>query len=235
MRAWAPFLVYGVALAIHLVQIAVGDPQQVIGKGLLMPALVASVLLAIASRRGLLGGGGARLGIALLIAALLLSWAGDVLLESVFLPGLGAFAAAHLVYIALFAGPARTRRPPLWSALFVLWGAVLVPVLWPHLGAMAVPLVLYAVVLAGTAVTSTGVSGLTALGGALFLASDTVLAFRLFWPGFDELIPDPWRGLAIMALYGAGQGLIAAGVLGRLAVRVSATPPVGVSASVARG
>ncbi|MEL5989877.1 hypothetical protein ACOKGD_08760 [Microbacterium phosphatis] len=52
---------------------------------------------------------------------------------------------------------------------------------------------------------------------------------------FDELIPDPWRGLAIMALYGAGQGLIAAGVLGRLAVRVSATPPVGVSASVARG
>lgn len=236
MRALAPTLIYAIVVAIHLIQIAVGDPQRTLGKALLMPVLIGAVLfIALGRHREAFADRRRRSGLVLLVAALGLSWAGDVLLDFVFLPGLVAFALAHLVYIGLFAGPARTRRPAWWSAAYVVWGAILVPVLWPHLGALAVPVAVYAAVLAGTAVTATGVSGMTAVGGTLFLASDSLLAFQMFWPHFDRLFPDPWRGITVMALYGAGQGLIAMGAARRLADRRRATPHGQVPALAGRG
>ena len=50
---------------------------------------------------------------------------------------------------------------------------------------------------------------LVAAGGALFLASDTVLAFRLFTP---DAMPG-WTSPLVMLTYCLGQGMIAAGVL----------------------
>ncbi len=64
-----------------------------------------------------------------------------------------------------------------------------------------------------TATAATGVNGTTRVGGLLFLASDSLLAFRIFYSDFTDLFPDPWQDLTIMALYCAGQGLMALGVL----------------------
>ena len=55
-----------------------------------------------------------------------------------------------------------------------------------------------------------------AWGGVFFLASDTILAFRLFVP---DAMPD-WTSPLVMLTYCLGQGLIAAGVL--LAARLRA-------------
>ncbi|UUT35135.1 lysoplasmalogenase [Microbacterium elymi] len=51
-----------------------------------------------------------------------------------------------------------------------------------------------------------------AIGALLFLASDTLLAFRLFLP---DAMPG-WTSPVVMLTYTAGQGLIAAGALAAL-------------------
>ena len=61
-------------------------------------------------------------------------------------------------------------------------------------------------------------------GGAFFLASDTVLAFRLFMP---DAMPD-WTSPLVMITYCLGQGLIAAGVV------VSTDTPRAAQSEVAR-
>ncbi|MGB3707208.1 lysoplasmalogenase family protein, partial [Gordonia sp. (in: high G+C Gram-positive bacteria)] len=50
---------------------------------------------------------------------------------------------------------------------------------------------------------------MVAIGGAFFLTSDSLLAWRLFLP---DAAPG-WFGPAVMATYTLGQGLIVAGVL----------------------
>ncbi|MER7797826.1 lysoplasmalogenase [Microbacterium sp. NPDC096154] len=217
ITAWPPFLAYGAIVAIHLAQIVIGDPGRGIGKALLMPVLLGVVLwLALGRHRAAFHGRRERTGLVLLCVGIAFSWAGDVLLEMSFLIGLSGFALAHITYILLFTGPARSHRPTAWAVAPVAWTALLVPVLWPHLGELAVVVLLYAFVLAGTAATSTGVSAAVGIGGALFLASDSLLAFRLFWPDFASVFPDPWQDVTVMALYCAGEGLIAYGVVRRL-------------------
>ncbi|MGB4135732.1 MAG: lysoplasmalogenase family protein [Microbacterium sp.] len=55
------------------------------------------------------------------------------------------------------------------------------------------------------------------MGGAFFLASDSVLAFRLFLP---DAMPA-WTSPAVMLTYTLGQGLIIAGSLLALRTRKS--------------
>ena len=210
-RAQLPFVGYGLVVAVHLVLLGTALPGRLVTKWLLMPALLVAVLLV--ARRGRLVPSRAVL---LLAAGIVASWAGDVLLGVSFVVGLAAFAAAHLAYVALFVGPARTRRPAWPALLYVVWLAVLVPVLWPHLGSLAPAVVVYGVLLAATAATAWGVNAATGGGALAFLASDSLLAFSLFWPDVTTTFPDPWRELSIMALYCAGQGVIAVGVLRRL-------------------
>lgn len=210
-RALLPFVGYGLVVAVHLVLLGAALPGRLVTKWLLMPALLVVVLLV--ARRGRLVPSRA---VMLLGAGIVASWAGDVLLGVSFVAGLAAFAAAHLAYVVLFVGPARMRRPPWPALLYVVWLAVLVPVLWPHLGSLGPVVVGYGVLLAATAATAWGVSAATGWGALAFLASDSLLAFSLFWPDVTTTFPDPWRGLSIMASYCAGQGVIAVGVLRRL-------------------
>ena len=58
-------------------------------------------------------------------------------------------------------------------------------------------------------------SEIVTIGGAFFLASDSILAFRLFLP---EALPG-WMSPAVMITYTIGQGLIVWGVLHTLARR----------------
>jgi hypothetical protein len=59
-------------------------------------------------------------------------------------------------------------------------------------------------------------------GSVFFLASDSVLAFRLFMP---EAMPD-WTSPLVMLTYCLGQGLIAAGVLVGIRVQRAVQAPV---------
>jgi len=143
----------------------------------------------------------------LVVAGLVVSLVADVLIESSFLAGLGTFLLAHVAYIAAFV--ARTGEPrPMLLLPFLAWGALVLARLWPGLGPMRVPVIVYAAVIctmmwrAAAMVGTPG--GWTALAGAvLFAASDTLIA----WDRFHR--PIPGSRYPIMLLYWAGQLLIA--------------------------
>lgn len=145
--------------------------------------------------------------------AIVLSLAGDVLLaqpgDTGFLLGLGAFLLAHVAYTILFLGPLRRRRMPRLAALYGLWWFVLVAVLLPHLGALTIPVLLYGLVLGLSAASALGTNRIVAVGAGLFLFSDTILAFKMFLPGFEFWQQD----FVIMLLYTMGQGLMALGIV----------------------
>ena len=220
MRWSWPFLIYAGVAVVHLVALGIGASWNSTTKALLMPALLVAVLLvAFWTRRGRIAGTRAWWGVGLLAAGIVASFLGDLLLGASFIAGLASFAAAHLLYIAVFNGPARARLIRWWSLGYIAVAIAVLVVLWPDLGDLRPVVVIYGAVLALTAMTATRVNVTTAVGGGLFLASDALLAFRLFSPGFETVFPDPWQDVTIMVLYCAGEGLIALGVLRRLAAR----------------
>ena len=228
MRWARPFLIYPPVVLLHLVLLAVGAAGAPVTKALLMPALLLAVALTagITARSRLFPADVPRAVRGRILATVLLlglgivaSWAGDVLLGPSFVAGLGSFALAHVLYIAVCNGPAAARRIPLWTLGYPAALVVVLVALWPQFGELQFVVAGYGVVLALTAMTSARVSGLTALGGGLFLASDALLAFRIFQPEFRVVFPDPWQDLLIMGLSGTGVGLIALGVLRRLAAQ----------------
>lgn len=151
-------------------------------------------------------------------AALVFSWVGDLLLmgdgDGFFVLGLAGFLGAQICYIVAFRpytalGP-LSRRP--WLALpYVVYGVVLLAVLLPGLGALVVPVVVYATALVTMAVLTTGVSPVAAVGGAFFLLSDSLIALT----ELSEVLPEG-AGVLIMPTYIVGQLLIVVGVLQNL-------------------
>ncbi|WP_109209199.1 MULTISPECIES: lysoplasmalogenase [Microbacterium] len=207
-RLWIGFVPYIAASAVHVWALAVGaDAVAAPTKLTLMP------LLALAVVWGARGAGWTR-DHTLLVVAIGLSWLGDG--AGTFVPWLPTvpmmllfFGLAHLCYIWLFWRRVALRRVPLWAAVYAVWWVVLLAVLWPHLGGLAVAVAAYGLVLGGTAVAASRCHPLIVWGGVFFLASDSILAFRLFLP---DAMPD-WTSPLVMLTYCLGQGLIAAGVL----------------------
>ncbi|GAB2650762.1 hypothetical protein GCM10009743_28430 [Kribbella swartbergensis] len=145
----------------------------------------------------------------LLLAAILASGIGDILMEQkLLLPAMVVYAAAHACYVALFLTGDRRRRWQVIAGYGAVWAAVMT-LLWPGLGAYRAPVAAYALMLTATAVSSFWYGGRSGLGGALFLISDSLIGVRLAGHDF------PLRGPAVMATYGAGQFELAAGVLRR--------------------
>ncbi|PWC03230.1 lysoplasmalogenase [Agromyces badenianii] len=203
LSAFAPYLLLSAA---HLVLQYVGPAwTDTATKALLMPALLFAVLVAAPSFRGAL---------VLLCAGIVFSWGGDVLLtfrgDGWFVAGLCSFLLAHIAYIVLFLRmPRARRRPPLWSYLYWAWMIVLLGLLLPHAGVLAAPIVLYAAIIGTMAMSASMHGGWIALGGALFVVSDSVLALGRFLPGYEFFGHD----FAVMSTYLAAQGLIAWGVV----------------------
>jgi len=207
-RLWIGFAPFALVSVVHVIALAV-DAEAVAGptKLFLMPLLAVAVLW---------GGRGSRGGLpyTLLFAAIALSWLGDG--AGTFFPAaptvpmmLLFFGLAHVCYIWLFWRLIPARRVPAWAAVYGLWWIALLAVLWPHLGGLLIAVALYGLILGGTAVAASRCHPLVAWGGALFLASDTILAFRLFLP---DATPE-WTSPLVMLTYCLGQGLIAAGVV----------------------
>ncbi|PJJ57130.1 putative membrane protein YhhN [Mumia flava] len=212
----SPWLVaFLAASAIHLVLVATdAGIADSVTKALLMPLLAAWVVSVRGPR--------------LLVAALLLSWVGDVALEidGAFLVGMAGFAAAHVCYITWFvrAGALDVLRRRWWIAAggLVVWAGVLAA-LWAPLGehepALRIPIALYALLLTATAVTALAYSPLAGVGGVLFLLSDTLIALDLAHVGPSE------TGLAVMITYLAAQLLLATGI-----TRANVQHPAGLGA-----
>lgn len=151
-----------------------------------------------------------------ILAGLLLSLGGDVALlwpQQGFLPGLVCFLFAHLAYLAAF-----TRVQALGARVwpFVAYAAVagsVLLVLWPGVpSGLRAPVLAYVLCLAGMAAQAavlwrcqpaSAAARRLALGGALFVASDALLAVNRF------AAPLPWASLCILAPYWLAQACIA--------------------------
>jgi uncharacterized membrane protein YhhN len=148
------------------------------------------------------------------IAGLLLSLVGDVALlwpKEGFLPGLIAFLLAHLAYLVAFTRVAKFASRPLCFGVYALVAGVILWQLWPGVpGGLRVPVIAYVVCLAAMAAQASVVwragaprGAVLALGGALFVASDALLATNKF------MAPLPAASLWILATYWAAQWCIA--------------------------
>jgi uncharacterized membrane protein YhhN len=154
------------------------------------------------------------------LLGLLLSLCGDVALmwpERGFLPGLVCFLLAHLAYLRAFTRDGvRFAARPLPFVLYGALAALILSQLWPGVpGGLRLPVLAYVVCLASMAAQA-AVVGLQsrgtprqrggwqlAVGGALFLCSDALLATHRFAAAL------PLSGLWILSSYWLAQWCIA--------------------------
>lgn len=157
-----------------------------------------------------------------ILAGLLLSLVGDIALlwpHKGFLPGLVAFLLAHLCYLRAFTRRHRLAQPVEPAVIYFLVGALILGLMWTELPLpLRWPVLAYVVCLIGMAAQTAVIwrSGqvrgqprgrardqVLALGGALFVVSDTLLALNRF------VTPVPLSSLAILGTYWAAQWCIA--------------------------
>ncbi|MGA0612538.1 lysoplasmalogenase [Caldimonas sp. KR1-144] len=204
-RTW-PWLAAAAGAGVTAIAAAVG------GQWLLLAAtkpLTTLLLIALAWQRG-----GEERRRRAILAGLALSLLGDIALlwpQQGFLPGLVAFLLAHLAYLVAFT--ASTRFAARWwpFSAYAVFAAVALSVLWPGVPQpLRVPVIAYVACLASMAAQAAcwalaegGFARRAAIGGALFLASDTLLAFNKFAQPF-ALAP-----LAVLSTYWVAQAFIA--------------------------
>jgi uncharacterized membrane protein YhhN len=151
----------------------------------------------------------------LIALGLIFSLGGDIFLmlpnPGTFVFGLVSFLIAHLLYIAGYTSRGGFRFTWWLFLLYALYVAGMLWLLWPHVGSLRIPVIVYAAVLGimgwqaaelWWAVRDTSAL-LAMIGALLFLISDTALALNKF------RAPLPNRDLIIMSTYYAAQLLIA--------------------------
>jgi uncharacterized membrane protein YhhN len=149
----------------------------------------------------------------LIVAGLCLSWLGDVALlaegEGAFTAGLISFLAAHLSYIAALTKRrgGGIRKAPGLAIVYILAWLALNLLLWPRSGRLRWPVLIYGTALEVMALAALDTGDLQAtVGGAAFLASDSILALDAF--GVARL---PAGDGLVMLTYAAAQPLISHG------------------------
>jgi len=207
---WTLLFAAAAACALHLRAAYRGPPWQVY----LFKPLTTLLLIGLAAVLPAVHGSHYRTAI---LAGLVLSLCGDVFLmlpRDRFIAGLASFLAAHLAYIVAFCtgGPFPADTQLLWPLGVV--AVLLLAVLWPGLGRLRLPVVLYAATIvamvwrawARSRVLPSQGSALAAVGAALFLVSDSLLAVDRFRFRFSG------ARAAVQVTYVAAQALIAVSV-----------------------
>jgi uncharacterized membrane protein YhhN len=163
----------------------------------------------------------------LVLAGLFFSWSGDIFLMFAdlkpvfFLAGLSAFLITHIFYSISFLKIGRGRII-LWNfattasaASIIIAGIILMAILWPKLGEMRIPVLVYSCCISTMAVLSLWVklkfkcyfSSLMLSGALLFMVSDSLIAINKFHNTF------PLSGLWIILTYGLAQIFIVSGFI----------------------
>lgn len=164
----------------------------------------------------------------LVVAALSLSWLGDILLmlqaqaEGLFIFGLSAFLSAHLCYIFAYRQArfqTATKKFTSYirgrTVFLILVGGVLIFMLYPTLDDMLAPVIMYTVVIIFMGITALRRRGYTSeksfimvySGALLFIMSDAMI-------GIDRFMSPVFHArLLIMATYIAAQFLIVKGLM----------------------
>lgn len=209
-------LLFGVIGVIHLFAVTFNlEWPGLLSKPLIMISLMVYYWTGVTNRN------------TLFLVAMFFCWLGDVLLmfqqqqELFFIFGLVAFLTGHVLYILCYRklrtegeglnGPQRIR----FSLPIVLAGTGLVTVLYPHLGDLKIPVMVYALVITLMALQAlfryghtSKLSFVLVFSGAIsFMISDSLLAINKF------MQPLPLAALAIMLTYILAQYLIVEGVL----------------------
>jgi uncharacterized membrane protein YhhN len=192
-------------------------------KTLIIPVLMVLFLTNLRTAENLLN--------KLILAGLIFSWAGDVLLEvpegaaGLFIPGLVCFLLAHIMYLSVFFLTSGEnfilRRGIFFIVPLVIYGTGLVYYLYNGLGDMRMPVILY------TAVILTMLAGainrlkkvnrasywLVLAGAILFVVSDSAIAVDKFWHHFSG------SEIMVMLTYISAQYLIVTGYIRQAAGR----------------
>ncbi len=161
-----------------------------------------------------------------LLTGLFFSFLGDVFLlfESknalFFIFGLASFLITHICYIIYFlkirsAQISLLRQQPWLAALVAGYGCSLVMLLYPGLGDLKIPVMMYAAVICGMLLCSLHVFYKTGrpanvyfvAGAMLFVISDSLLAVNKFFSPFQL------AGILIMLTYCAAQFFIVMGFI----------------------
>ena len=189
-----PLRLFFLAAAVELTGVALSwHPLQWIAKPLLAP-----LLLWYLYRRA---------GMTLIGWGLVFAFAGDVALlvpgTVPFLLGMACFLGTQVCFLLAF-----LRRAPLRVSAAVgygvLWAALNV-LLWPSLGTLRIPILVYSLALSAMAAAAVAVSRAVAAGAALFLLSDLLIGL-----GAADL-DFPARDLIVMTTYIAALLLITTG------------------------
>ena len=143
-------------------------------------------------------------------AALLFCAAGDVLLELVFVAGMGAFAVGHIFYVLAFLEWGRILGPnkrdfPI-TVLVVIVSLGLLGWLLPGMGDLLIPALIYQAIITTMVATAFVVKApmLARLGAMIFMISDTLIAAEKF-AGVDVFPGAVWityAGAQIMMAWG---------------------------------
>jgi uncharacterized membrane protein YhhN len=201
-----------IVTGVHLVT-QLGDvtgPLADVTQDLLMPLLALALALSVEAPRGRLVNG--------TLVALGFSFLGDAAPDlapgdSAFLVMVGFFLVAQVAYVVTF-WPLRRASVAGRSWLCVVPYAVafvaLVAACRAGAGSLFVPVVVYGLALTAMAVLSTGVSTLAGVGGAIFMASDALIALGRF-----TTLDLPQHDFWVMLTYVVGQTLIVLGVMTR--------------------
>jgi len=137
-----------------------------------------------------------------------------------FIFGLVAFLTTHIFYIIYFLkirsnAVSLLKKQPLLIALVLGYGVTLVYILFPHLGDLKIPVMVYAAVICTMLLCSLHVffkvnkpaNGLYITGAVFFVLSDSLLALNKFYQ------PFAYAGVLIMGTYCAAQYFIVSGFI----------------------
>ena len=160
-----------------------------------------------------------------ILAALLFSWLGDILLlwSDLFIYGLGAFLMAHVCYIFGFRlaqlpegrlDSWHTIRSFLYNLPIYFLAGIVFYFIYPNLGGLKIPVIAYILVIVGMVTTARArfkkVNAASFwqvfIGALFFLVSDGILALARFYKDFPE------AGILIMGTYATAQLLLVMGI-----------------------
>ncbi|RLD22855.1 MAG: lysoplasmalogenase [Bacteroidetes bacterium] len=209
-----------VTLLIFIIVVATELFSQIFGwstthmivKPILMPSLAAYFFFSVEEKNKLAF---------LVVIALLLSWLGDVMLliedlnPMYFMLGLASFLLAHMTYVYIFTKSSEGFKPKMFTYatgfLLVMYGVLLLLLMWTGLGDLMIPVIIYTAVIMTMGVTAlfrkANGASLVLIGAMLFIASDSLLALNKFYQPFES------AGFWVILTYILAQFLIVTGMI----------------------